>query len=154
MSDKVEKNTSWNDLYEYVKKDIMGYSDDLKLPKYMILRLKGLSAGQFMANKKATSLASYDFKTILYTFKAHKQNILGGFIANNTKFTNEQHKFNYSMVVVESNINDMVIRLKNAKRAKEKIINMPLDNQSHEGAEYKAKSKDINKSIKDLEELW
>ena len=151
---KPRKDQDWVDLYEYVKKEIMGYADDLKLPSYMILRLKGLSTGKFLANNKITPMANYDFTTILFTFKAYRQNIIGGFRANNTKFTNEQHKFNYSMVIVESNINDMVIRLKNAKRAKEKIINMSLDNQLHEGAEYKAKSKDINKSIKDLEELW
>ena len=150
MAEKVRKDQDFIDLYEYVKKEIMGYSEELKLPKYMILRLKGLSTGQFLANKKATPLASYDFKTILFTFKAYRQNIIGGFRANNTKFSNEQHKFNYAMVIIESNINDMVIRLKNAKSAKTKAENMDMGNIFHEGAEYKTKTKEVNNTLKDL----
>ncbi|HEY8889817.1 MAG TPA: hypothetical protein VIM70_06145 [Clostridium sp.] len=150
MSEQPRKDQDWIDLYEYVKKEIMGYTEDLKLPKYMILRLKGLSNGQFLANKKAESLASYDMKTILFTFKAYRQNILGGFRANNTKFTNEQHKFNYALVIVESNINDMVIRLKNAKSAKTKAENINMDNIFHKGAEYKTKTKEASNTLDDL----
>jgi len=147
---KPRKDQDWCDLYEYVKKEIMGYSEDLKLPSYMILRLKGLSEGKFLANKKVTPMASYDFTTILYTFKAYRQNIIGGFRANNTKFTGEQHKFNYALVIIESNINDMVIRLKNAKSAKDKAKNIEMDNIFHEGAEYKTKTKETSNALKDL----
>jgi len=140
----------WCELYEYVKKDILEYEPDLKLPNYVLLRLKGLSKGQFIANKKMTPMASYDFKTILYTFKLCKQDILIGFRTNNTKFTGEQHKFNYAMVIIESNINDMVISLKNAETAKSKAENIETDNIFHEGAEYKTKTKIINNTLKDL----
>ena len=40
----------WDELYQYIKKDIFEYTDQA-LPKYMILRLKGLVEGKFMANK-------------------------------------------------------------------------------------------------------
>jgi len=46
------------------KREIMGYTDE-KLPKYMVLRLKGLERGNFLANKKHTPMANYDFKIIL-----------------------------------------------------------------------------------------
>lgn len=147
---KPRKDQDWVDLYEYVKKEIMGYADELKLPKYMILRLKGLSAGKFLANNKITPMANYDFTTILFTFKAYRQNIIGGFRANNTKFTGEQHKFNYAMVVIESNINDMVIRLKNAKVAKSKAENIDMSNIFHKGADYKTKTKEVSNTLDDL----
>lgn len=148
---KNQENEEWLTLCEYVKNEIMGYSDDMKFPKFIALRLRGLSKGTFMANKNQKPQASYDYKTILYTFKACKLNIINGFKSNNTKFTNEQHRFNYLMVIIENNINDMVIRLKNAKKAKEKTENIPLDNQTNEGATYTSKNKKI---IKELEELW
>jgi len=147
---KPRKDQDWVDLYEYVKREIMGYTDE-KLPNFMILRLKGLNKGNFLANKKHTPMANYDFKTILYTFKLCKQDILIGLRSNNTKFTGEQHKFNYIMVIIENNINDMVIRLKNAETARIKTIDLELENQTHDSVEYKSKAKKINV---ELEELW
>lgn len=145
-----EENEIWLELCDYVKKEIMGYSDDMKFPRFIALRLRGLSKGTFMANKKHKSLANYDYKTILYTFKACKLDIINGFKSNNTKFTNEQHRFNYCMIIIENNINDMVIRLQNAKKAKEKTETMEVDNLYHEGAEYKSKIKTENINLKDL----
>lgn len=150
MSNKPRKDQDWCDLYEYVKKEIMEYSDDLKLPSFIILRLRGLANGNFMANKKQNPLANYEYKTILYTFKICKQDILAGFKTNNTKFKNEQHKFNYAMVIIESNINDMVIRLNNAKEAKQKAESINLENIYHDGAEYTTKTKKANYSLEDL----
>jgi hypothetical protein len=143
-------DVDWNNLYEYVKKEIMEYPDDYKLPKYIVLRLRGLAKGQFLANNKQTPMANYEYKTILYTFKICKSSILVGFKSNNTKFKDEQHRFNYAMVIIENNINDMVIRLKNAKVAKEKTESLILDNIEHDGAEYIPKTKKENDNLKDL----
>jgi len=147
---KSKKNEDWISLCEYVKKEIMGYSDELKFPRFIALRLRGLGEGKFIANKKQEPLANYDYKTILYTFKICKYDILNGFKNNNTKFTNEEHKFNYAMVIIEKNINDMVIRLQNAKKAKEKAETINLDNIYHESAEYSNKTKKTNYSLEDL----
>ena len=38
----------WNELCEYVKRDILGYDKDIKFPKFLILRLKGLKEGKFI----------------------------------------------------------------------------------------------------------
>jgi len=150
MSIKKEKKdmTDWNNLYDYVKLNILGYND-MNLPKYMVLRLQGLSKGQFMANKSIKPMASYDYKTILFTFKACKQDIMSGLMSNQTKFTNEEHKFNYIMVIIEKNINDIVIRLKNAKNAKEKAETVNMDHIFTNGAEYKTKTK-VNEKLNDL----
>ena len=113
-----KEKQEFDKLYQYVKK-ILGYSDDMALPKFMVLRLKGLTEGKFMANKKTTSKANYDYYTIYLTFIYSKDKIQK---ALQTKhFTNEQNKFNYIMAIVENNINDVVIKLKNAKKVEEKI---------------------------------
>ena len=140
----------WCELYEYLKRDIMGYSKDLKLPQYMLMRLKGLARGQFLANRNQKPNASYEFKTILYTFKMCKMDIISGLKANMTKFNDEQHKFNYAMVIVEKNINDMVIRLQNAKQSKEKAENITVDNIYHEDAGFKRDRKRINERLNNL----
>jgi len=147
--EKHRKDQEWIDLYEYVKKEIMGYTDE-KLSKYMVLRLKGLEKGQFLANKKQTPMANYTFKSILYTFKLCKQDIIVGFRTNNTKFTGEQHKFNYAMVIIENNINDMVTKLNNVEKAKEKAENVELENIYHKGADYTSKTKKTNHTLEDL----
>ncbi len=141
----------WLELCAYVHKDIMGYSEDMKFTRFVALRLRGLASGQFVANKKQKPQATYDYKTILYTFKACKLDIISAFKSNQTKWTSEQHKFNYCMVIIENNINDMVIRLKNAQKAKEKTEDIKLDNITHDGANYQKKDKKINN---DLQDLW
>lgn len=147
--DKKQENQEWIELCEYVYDEILQYSSDLKFPKYLVLRLRGLRNGQFLANKKIKPLASYDYKVILYTFKACKYKILQ--YINKTEFNDEKHKINSIMMFIENEINDIVIRLKNAQKAKEKTVNLPLENQINNNADYKVKSKDV---IKELEELW
>lgn len=135
-------------LYQYIKKEIFEYDNTQKLPKYMILRLVGLHKGQFMANNNVKAEASYEYSHILYAFKINQMQIKKAI--RTMEFKNEQHKFNTIMLIVERDLNNVVNRLKQAKKDKEKIENMPLENIIHEGAEYKRKSTD--KEI--LEDLW
>ena len=116
VTDKEKQD--FDKLYQYIKK-ILGYSDDMALPKFMVLRLKGLKDGKFIANNKTKSKANYDYYTIFLTFVYCKDKIQKAL--QNKKFAKEQNKFNYIMAIVENNINDVVIRLKNAKKVEEKI---------------------------------
>ena len=141
----------WIDLYEYVRKEIMGYDKSIKLPKYIVLRLQGLTKGQHISNKKHIENAEYDYKTILIAFKFCKPEILAMLEKNKTTYTNEQHKFNAIMCVIDREINNVVIRLRNVKKSEEKIIDIKLENQTHDCAEYKTKSKELNKVS---EGLW
>jgi hypothetical protein len=113
-----KEKQDFDKLYQYVKK-ILGYSDDMALPKFMVMRLKGLKDGKFIANNKTKSKASYDYYTIYLTFIYCKDKIQKAL--QTKKFANEQNKFNYIMAIVENNINDVVIRLKNVKKVEEKI---------------------------------
>ena len=143
-----QETKEWDELYQYVKKDIFEY-DSEKLHKYMILRLRGLKEGKFIANTKVVPMANYEFSHILYTFKANKMKIKQ--IIKSQDFKNEQHKFNTIMMIIEREINDMVNRLKQANKSKQKIEDMSVENIIHEGAEYKSnKTKKISNELKNL----
>lgn len=147
---KKQENEEWLTLCKYVHDEILQYDSSLKFPRYLALRLRGLSSGQFMANKKQKPMASYDYKTILYTFKACKPKILQHMMANQTKFADEKHKINSIMIFVENDINDMVIRLQNAQKAKEKTEMIEIENFYNEGANYISKSKKENSNLNNL----
>lgn len=150
MEEKGWSQKDWLELCGYLHKEIMGYDESMKFSQFMALRLRGLSKGQFVANNNRPKYAEYSYKTILYTLKVCKRNILSGFMNNKTKFNSERHKFNYAMAIVESEINDVVMRLKRAKRAEEKADKIDLSNRFNDSAEYKKKTKEINKNLKDL----
>lgn len=111
-----QEKIDWDNLYQYVKK-ILGYDDTMALPKFVVMRLKGLSEGKYYANKKTRSMAQYDYKTIYLTFVYCKDKVVKALQTKN--FKNEQNRFNYIMAIVENNINDVVIKLRNAKKSKQ-----------------------------------
>lgn len=149
--DKKKQNEDWKTLCEYMKKDILGYSDDMKFPKVLALRLKGLSEGKFMANKNITPEASYSFETILLTCKACKHKIHQYYASSANKIQDESHRINLAMMFIENEINDVVVRLKRVESSQEKLSQVELTNQVHEGAEYVKRTKEVsNKKLKDL----
>ena len=144
------KDKEWKELCGYVKKEILQYDDSMKFPKYLALRLQGLKKGQHIVNNKCEIQANYDDYTILCTFKLCKKRILDYLHDNETKIKNEQHKINLIMKFIEPEINDVYLRLRNAKRMRESIEGESFDNQSNDGAEYKKRTKDVNEKLKKL----
>lgn len=140
----------WCELFEYVKKNVMCYDENMKLPKFMILRLKGLSEGKFIANKKSKPLARYSFKTILITFKLCKNSISNYIMKNNTSFKDEKHKFNGIMVIIENEINNTVLRLSKIKKSEEKTKNLELKHQTNNSATYTKKGNKTKNKLKKL----
>lgn len=143
-----QEKLDWDELYEYIRTDIMGYPKTKALPTYFVLRLKGLVEGKFVSNKAQKSYGSYEYKTILYAFKICKPNLLRAFA--NVAIQDEQHRFNLIMSIIEREINDVVDRLARAKETKEKMKTKELPHQMNERAEYKAKKKRENKHLDDL----
>ena len=145
-----EERRDWEELYFYVKNNIMGYDKDQSLSNNMVLRLKGLLTNKFMENKNIESTANYSYKTILNTFKYCSPDIQKALRTN--KFTDEQHKFNYVLKVVEKNINTVYMKMKNVEKAKEEAKNMTLDTTNYTGAEYQKKTKETTNKL--LDDLW
>ena len=141
-------NDPFDNLYQYVKIEIMKYEDKI-LPKYMTLRLLGLAEGKFVSNNNTASQAMYSFEVILLTFKLNRNKINSYLLANKSSFNNEAHKFNGIMRIIESSINDTVHMLERKEQSESKINQINTDVHESDGAEYKRKGK-INQKLKGL----
>lgn len=148
MTEKEKQD--WENLYMYVKSNIMGYDENQALSSAMVLRLKGLLTNKFMENKNIESTANYSYETILNTFKFCSPDIQKALRTN--RFVDEQHKFNYILKIVEKNINNVYMRMKNVEKAKEEAKNTSIDATNHIGAEYQRKTKEVNNKL--LNDLW
>ena len=145
-----EEKQDWESLYYYVKNDILGYDENQSLPSNMVLRLKGLLTNKFMENNNIKNTANYSYQTILNTFKFCSPEIHK---ALRTKsWTSEQHKFNYILKIVEGNINNVYMRMKNIEKAKEEAGNITINTANHTGAEYQKKTKEVTNKL--LNDLW
>ena len=138
-----EEKIAWDNLYQYVKLNIMGYDQNQALSNTMVLRLKGLLSGKFIENNNTEDKANYSYETILNTFKFCSPTIQKALRTNN--FKDESHKFNYVLKIVEKNINDVYIRMRNVQKAKEEAKNVAIETITHVGAEYKPKEKKKDK---------
>lgn len=142
-----EEKAAWENLYYYVK-NLLGYDENQALSSAMVLRLKGLSTNKFMENEKIKSTANYSYEVILNTFKFCSPDIQRALRTNS--WANEAHRFNYILKVVESNINNVYLRMKNIEKAKEEAKNTMVEIPVHTGAEFKPKEKKTNK----FSDLW
>ena len=131
---------SYDELEEYVRCKIMDFVDE-GLTKQMVLRIKGLRYGQYMANNNAQKHSSYSFKTILLTFKACYPKIKSAI--STKQFKNNMQKFNYIMAIVENNIVDVSQRMRRAEeeRARSEAINHDIAQNSNVDAIYEHKNK-------------
>ena len=143
-----EEKMAWDELYTYVRKNIMGYDDNQALSSTMVLRLKGLLTNKFIENNNIQSTANYSYETILNAFKYSSMDINKALRTNN--FRDEMHKFNYVLKIVEKNINTVYVRMKSAEKAKEEAKNMTVEAPTHVGAEFKPRE---NKKDK-FTDLW
>ena len=145
---KAAEEKVFRDLCDYVKTEIMGYDENQSLSRDMILRLRGLKTGQYMANKNSPSMAYYPYKVILLTFKYVKQHELDN-ILRSKNFNNDQHKFNYILKIIDSNINTVYNKVKKIKEEQHRADNIEvveLPNYTNQYAQQK-----VNK---DLEKFW
>lgn len=135
-------------LYNYVK-DLLGYDKNQSLPKSFVLRLKGLSTGKFIENKKIKDKANYSYEVILATFKYKKKAILKAFQTKN--FKNENNKFNYMLAIIQNSLNDVYIRINENKKSSIALEHIELNSDFNQDL-YKRKTEE--KDNKKLKELW
>ena len=145
MSDEEKK---FQELCNYVKKEIMGYDENQKLSPYICLRLRGMKDGKFIANKVTTSMAHYSYEIILLTFKYIKHHGLDNLLSTKT-FNSEQHKFNYIMKIVSNNINTVYNKVKKVKEEQHRADNIEAVELPNYKNQYEQK-----KVNKDLEKFW
>lgn len=144
-----QEKIEFKELYDYVRKQVLMYDDSQSLPSKFVLMLKGLKKGKYIETKKQEDKADYPYKTILYTFQICKPKI--DYALNNVDFNNENHKFNYIVKIVESNLNDVYMRLKRVEnqKCKTEIIDTQFLT-SDNGHSYTRKTKNTHKNLDDL----
>lgn len=146
MTEKEKQD--WDNLYQYVKFNIMSYDENQALSSTMVLRLKGLLTNKFMENSNIESTANYSYETILNTFKFCSPTIQRALRTNN--FKDENHKFNYILKIVEKDINTVYMKMRNIEKAKEEAKTTAIEVPIYEGAEFKPREKKKDK----FTDLW
>lgn len=145
-----QEKEEWDELYWYVHDKVMGYDESQCLTKFMILCLRGLKYGKLVDNRNIDDMADYSYKLILNTFKFCSLSIQRG-LSNNT-FKDEKNKFIYIVTIVESNLNNVYMRMKNKEADTKKLNEMDVTSLTHQGAGYQTKKK--KKITERMESLW
>lgn len=145
-----EDKLYWIELYEYVRKNVMGYDENQSLSKNMVLRLKGLTNNKFMANNNIADTANYSYQIILNTFKFCMPDIQKGL--RSSSFKDENHKFNYVLKIVESSINTVYMKMKSAEKTKEEIDRHDISDAANYVNNFRPKEN--NRNNKKYSDLW
>ena len=145
-----EDKDDWDALYEFVRTNILGYDKAQSLSSKMVLRLKGLLTSKFMENTNTQDMSNYSYKTILNTFKFCMRDIQK--CLRDNSFKDENHKFNYILKIVEDKINTVYIREKNARIAKEELVNQDMTETVNYVNKFKV-NEDVG-SCKKYDDLW
>lgn len=130
---------NWDEMCEYVKKEILGYDDNMKFPKTLALKLRGMKNGQYIANNNIPKDAHYSNQCLLMTFKINKiylKNILN----NNKNIKDENHRINLMLRIIGDKLNDTYLKLKQIEQTNEIVENIDTGIFSSDGANYKSSS--------------
>ena len=144
QQDKID----WENLYEYVRHTVLNYDENQSLSRSMVLRLKGLLSNKYMANNNIADTSNYSYQTVLNTFKFCMPDIQRGL--RSSYFVDENHKFNYILKIVESNLNTVYMRMKQSEKSKEKTETMSMDTVTYSGADYQTKTYKTSEKLNDL----
>lgn len=156
-----QEKQQWDELYQYVKKEVFNYDDNQALSRTAVLRLKGLRTSRFMENKNVESMSNYSYEVILNTFKACSISIQKAL--NSKEFQDDSHKLNYILKIVEPKINSVYKRMKDnelTKQKQEELIDYAMKthhpNYNHNYENHFQDSPDeINPIlVKEFEDLW
>ena len=144
-----QEKQDWDALYQYVKTNVMGYDMNQSLSKQMCLRLKGLLKNKFIENHNISDTANYSYQVVLNTFKFCNLSIQKGF--NTNTFQDENHRFNYALKIVERNLNDVYIRMRDAEKSKELAKEHDVSESNNYVNTFKSKK---NNDSKKYDDLW
>lgn len=126
----IQERKEFDELYQFVKKKIFMYDDNQSLSRFSVLRLKGLTTSKYIENKHIKGASHYSYAVILNTFRFCMSDIIRA--VQYQTFTDETHKMNYVLKIVEPKINHIYERMKAAERIEGKI-----NAKEHEIIDYK-----------------
>lgn len=149
---KEQVRKDFSECYEFTKK-LMGYNDRQQLTGTQRCKLEAFYYGTFVQRGvEYKADMAYPHEVIMTTLKLCKPIIERALIGKS--FENENHKYNYIIAIIRSNINDVYMRLKKKeehnKTIENKIYNIQTEDKTKE---YKSKPKTNNKVSGLLEDM-
>ena len=137
-----------DEAYDYFRYKILGYDEGQSLSRNTVLRLKGIIKGKYMANNNVEDAANYSYEVLIYSLKYSLPDIRRGF--SRIKFTDENHRINYALKIVEENMNTAYKKLQGMKKAEEKSDSISFVIAEDNGAEYIVGDRKVPNRLKDL----
>lgn len=148
MKQSQEQKKEFDELYEYVKKEVFHYDNNQSLPSIYVLGLKGLAKGKAVENKKIKDRADYGYKVVLAAFILSKPKI--DYHIRTKNFKSDSNMFRYITKIVEGNLNYAYEKMKSKNNSNEKVRNINLPKKTD--IEYKKRT---NENKNDLtNKLW
>lgn len=147
-----EQKKQFNEIYDYVRYELLKYDKGMKLPNSFIYRLYGIACGRHSyraPNKKIEEDMPivYPFPIILATLIKCKAKILHSF--KTYAFNDENHRINYIFKVIEENINGTKMEYDRRQKEKEKLDNVDAERLSREVQSYN-KQTELKEKFKEL----
>lgn len=123
-----DEEKQWFDtVYEYVKNSIFELDPKLNLPKYAVIRLRGMAQGHFVGKDREKYDLTYGYRVVLATFQKMAPLIKYGL--QHKTFNNQQHRINWVFAIVEPHLNDVYqeeeinrIRIENLVEQSDKVF--------------------------------
>lgn len=145
----------WCNLHDYVKYNILGYSEKMKLSPSIINLLLSLRHGELVMKGDKVRDGGYPFDIIRKTFAFKRIDI--DRVLQTKEFANENKKFIYILAIVKNSINDVYVRSMRAKKERENMQSKAVDSALAKPKVETAyiKKTESNSNINDmLNDLW
>lgn len=145
-----EEKKEWNELYNYLKKEIFHYDEKQKLSETIVLSVLGIRYGKAIENRNIPDKAKYPFRVILFTFMSCKKDI--EYAIRTKNFKNENKMMAYIRKIIDANINDVYERYKQSINENDMYLRRLKKNDNkhidrNKKLEYKKKSKNASERL-------
>ena len=146
---RVKENIAWDNLYQYVRKEIFQYAPKQPLSSGQILILKSFRAGEMIRNGTVIPIndEGFSYETILITFKLLKNQILKSIEKKN--FESELGKTKYIAAIVSNHIMDVHKRIQYKKQQVDKIEEIKIEVKD---SNFQSSSNQNNKKL--FDDMW
>lgn len=147
------KDAEFRDMCAWIEKELFGYDENQKLQTMACLKLQGLRKGKVIGNNKTEDYGDYSVECVFNTFKFYKNTILDCLKGKN--FSSETAKMGYICAIVRDKINNMYVRMKNAKNnqeRRERAVLNKVDYRTEHNVQYQRQTEDINSDK--FEDMW
>lgn len=139
-----EEDTAWDKVYRLFR-ELLGLDEKRNLPRFAVLRLRGLRIGQFVPNGQNVKCLDrgYSYDTILNTLKFSSSEIRQAI--TNTKFKNQTHMVNYIMQILVNHIDFIEKKMSQQDKVNEMLQESIAEVENTKSAEYVKKGGNENR---------